>query len=456
MNRGARPSASPKRRRSPTDVRLLWTIASAALPSLFMLGLLLAGVDAPDGVWIALSALSAVWAFAVATAARNGVLHHVRTLTNLIEATQAQDYGTMASRAREPGELGELYGQINAFATRLKEDRQSEQELLGVLEKVVSQISVAIIVCDSRDRVRLVNLRACTLLGADAEALVGVEFAGTALAELPLSPEPQLLTHRFPGGEGRWQVVQQQYRHQGRPSRIVFITDLKQVLSEEEISAWQRLIRVISHEVNNSLTPIMSLCQTLTAILERPDSAEYAGDVRDSLGVISERAKGLKEFITAYARIARLPEPQKILFPAERLVERVKGMFERGALEIVGTTPDIELFGDPVHLEQALINLIRNALEATGTGGPPVRLHCRVRGEACEFEIVDSGAGISNPGNLFVPFYTTKPEGAGIGLVLCRQIAARHFGEVTLENRSDAHGAVARLVLPLPTRQTLS
>lgn len=455
MNRTARSPASPRRRRSATDLRLLWLVASAALPSLAMLVLSLSGVEPPAGVWTALTILSLVWVLAIAVGTRNGVLHHIRTLTNLIEATQAQDYGALGARANEPGELGELYRQINALATRLKEDRQSEQELLGVLEKVVSQISVAIIVCDSRDRIRLVNLRACTLLGSSAEALAGVEFAATPLAALPLSSEPQLLAHRFPGGEGRWQVVQQPYRHQGRPSRIVFITDLKQVLSEEEISAWQRLIRVISHEVNNSLTPIMSLCQTLTAILDRPDSADYAGDVRDSLGVIADRAKGLKEFITAYARIARLPEPQKILFPAERLVERVKGIFARNALDIVGSTPDIALFGDPVHLEQALINLIRNAIEATGPDGPPVRFRCHVRGEVCEFEIVDSGGGISNPGNLFVPFYTTKPEGAGIGLVLCRQIAARHFGEVTLENRGDARGAVARLALPLPTRQTL-
>lgn len=434
-------------------MRLFLLVSSAGLPSALLL--LFALFDGPPSVnvWIAFAIASLVWVLIVAVAVRNGVLHQIRTLSNLIETTRAQDYGLMGSRAREPGELAELYQQINALTESLKIDRQSEQELLGVLEKVVSQINVAIVVCDSRDRIRLVNLRACTLLAASADALVGAEFAGTALAQIAFAQEPRLLNHRFPGGEGRWQVSQQQYRHQGKPSRILFITDLKQVLSDEEISAWQRLIRVISHEVNNSLTPIMSLCQTLATILDRPDSADYASDVRHSLDVIAERAKGLKEFITAYARIARLPEPQKILFPTARLIDKVNGMFAQGAVEIVGPVPDVRLFGDPVHLEQVLINLIRNALDATGRNGSPVELRCRVQGESCEFEILDSGAGISNPDNLFVPFYTTKSEGAGIGLVLCRQIAARHYGEVTLENRADARGAVAKLILPLPARQ---
>ena len=112
--------------------------------------------------------------------------------------------------------------------------------------------------------------------------------------------------------------------------------------------------------------------------------------------------------------------------------------------------PQVQVFGDPVHLEQALINLIKNALEANPTGAPAVRLSCQVHEGQCEFQIGDHGPGIGNPQNLFVPFYTTKPEGAGIGLILCRQIAAGHHGRVTLENRSDGPGALARLTLPLP------
>jgi nitrogen fixation/metabolism regulation signal transduction histidine kinase len=403
----------------------------------------------PNGVSIAIVCISLLWILIAAASVRERLLHHVRTLSNLVEATRAQDYSMKGSRAREPGELAELYQQINLLTDSLKVGRQSEQELLSILEKVVSQINVAIIVCDSHDKIRLVNLLASTLLKSSTDELIGIDFAATTLAEIPLAAEPRLVDHRFPGGEGRWQVSQQHYRHQGKPSRIIFIADLKQVLSEEEIAAWQRLIRVISHEVNNSLTPITSLCQTLASILANP-TAGYESDVREGLGVIAERAKGLKKFISVYARIARLPEPQKILFPITQLVEKVSGIFADDKVKIVGGVPDIHLFGDPVHLEQALINLIKNALEANGEAAQAVKFSCRVLSDYCEFEIVDDGAGIGNPSNLFVPFYTTKSEGAGIGLVLVRQIAAKHFGQVTLENRTDGHGAIARLILPLP------
>jgi two-component system, NtrC family, nitrogen regulation sensor histidine kinase NtrY len=448
----ARSASTPPRRGLSTDMRLFLAILSSAIPSILLLIILLVAPQ-HNGAMMAIVLASLIWVLLVAVRMREAVLHHIRTLSNLVEAARAQDYSMKSSRARESGELAELYGQMNMLADSLKVGRQSEQESLGVLEKVVNQISVAIVVCDSRDRIRLANVLAGTLLQSSPQELIGVEFSSTALAEIPLAPEPKLLDHRFPGGEGRWQVSQQYYRHQGRPSRIIFITDLKQVLSEEEIAAWQRLIRVIGHEVNNSLTPITSLCQTLSAILAGPNSAERAHDVRDGLKVIAERAKGLKEFISVYARIARLPEPQKILFPAAQLIDRVKGIFSQGAVEIVGDVPEVRLFGDPVHLEQALINLIKNALEANGQSAHAIEVSCRIRGDSCEFEIVDEGAGISNPGNLFVPFYTTKSEGAGIGLVLCRRIAAKHFGQVTLENRPEGRGAIARLIVPVPTNQ---
>lgn len=436
------------RGRLPTDLRLFVAILSSGVPAVALLIVLFASPGNKEATLV-IALMSLAWTALVAVRMRASLLRHIRTLSNLVEATRAQDYSMKSPRAREPGELAELYRQINTLTDSLKVGRQSEQELLAVLEQVVNQIGVAIVVCDSHDRIRLGNALAGKLLKASPKELIGVEFASTALAEISLAAEPKLLDHQFPGGMGRWQVSQQYYRHRGKPSRIVFVTDLKQVLSEEEIAAWQRLIRVISHEVNNSLTPITSLSQTLSTMLAASDTAGCTHDLRAGLQVIAERAKGLKEFISVYARIARLPEPQKILFPAAQLVDRVQGIFSQAAVEIVGDVPSVSLFGDPVHLEQALINLIKNALEANAPSAQPVRVSCRARGESCEFEIADDGAGISNPGNVFVPFYTTKAEGAGIGLVLCRQIAARHSGEVTLESRPEGRGAVARLILPL-------
>ena len=452
MTRATRSASTPPARKLPAEMRVLLLILSSAVPLVVLLVLTLVKGRTSVGSVAAGVLASLAWTLLVAASVREMLLHQIRTVSNLIEAVRTQDYSMKSARAREPGELAALYQQLNTLTDSLTVDRQSQQELLSVLEKVVDHINVAIIVCDSHDKIRLVNLLTTKLLKSTVDELIGANFARTALADIPLAAEPRLLDYRFPGGEGRWQVSQQHYRHQGKPSRIIFITDLKQVLSDEAIAAWQRLIRVISHEVNNSLTPITSLCQTLAAILARPDNTAYASDVRNGLGVIAERAKGLKDFISVYARIARLPEPQKALFPAAQLVDKVNGIFTSGALKIVGDVPNVRLFGDSVLLEQALINLIKNALEANASA-VGVTLSCRIRSDYCEFEILDEGAGISNPGNLFVPFYSTKGEGAGIGLVLCRQIAARHFGQVTLENRADGRGAIARLTLPLPVCQ---
>jgi nitrogen fixation/metabolism regulation signal transduction histidine kinase len=434
-----------------TELRLFVFVLSSGIPAALLVAWLWRVSDLPGGAKAAIAIVVLTWVFIVADVVRREVLRHVRTLSNLVESTRVQDYSMKGAGARDAGEVAELYHQINTLTEGLRIGRQSEQELLTILDTVVNQINVAIIVFDARDKIRLVNRLATALLRSTSEELVGVHHSETALAQLSVSAEPALIDFRFPGAEGRWQVRQHYYRHEGQPSRILFIADLKQVLSDEEIAAWQRLIRVISHEVNNSLTPISSLCQTLTEILAASNDPDHA-DVRVGLSVIADRAKGLQDFISVYARLARLPEPHRILFGAPALAAKLERMFAGKPLEIV-PFPDVAVYGDPVHLEQALINLIKNGLEANPAGAPPVQLSCRVRDGECEFQISDHGAGIGNPDNLFVPFYTTKSEGAGIGLILCRQIAGKHHGRVTLENRADGPGAVARLVLPLPPPQ---
>lgn len=458
MSYVVRPRARRRGHVLPWDFRLVLLVLAGSIPALLLLALLLADYTPSTRAAVAIGAASVLWGLIVAIVVRNRSVHHIRTLSNLIEGIRLQDYSTRSARIHERGELAELYQQVNLLMDNLQVSRQGERDLLNILEKVVNQIGVAIIVCDSSDRIEMANGVASSLLGVPAGQLIGVDLKNTALAGVPLSSEPRLLDYSFPGGEGKWQVAQQQYRHQGRPSRIIFINDLKQVLSQEELAVWQRLIRVVSHEVNNSLTPIISLCQTLASMLRKPQAGKYTGDVLHGMDMIAQRARGLKDFISAYARIARVPDPQKVLFPAIQLVERVQSLFPPGQVRIVGEVPGEQLFGDPAHLEQVLINLIKNGLEACppreGSDEPPfVRLACVVRAESFEFQIVDEGSGITNPGNLFVPLYTTKSGGSGIGLALCRQIAARHFGQVTLENRKGAQGAIARLILPLPSRQ---
>jgi nitrogen fixation/metabolism regulation signal transduction histidine kinase len=433
-----------------TERRLFLFALSGVVPATVLVWISVAGISS-NVVRIVAAVVFVAWILVIAAVVRGELLRHIRTVSNLVESARMQDYSMKASGAREPGELGELYQQINSLTDSLKTARQGEQELLSILEKVVSQINVAIIVFDARDRIRLVNRLASALLNAPADKLIGMDRSETPLARLPVAAQPKVVDFRFPGADGRWQVLQHQYRHQGEASHIMFISDLKQVLLDEEISAWQRLIRIVSHEVNNSLTPITSLCQTLTAMLAKLDT-ENSADLREGLSVIAERAKGLQNFISVYTRAARLPEPHKMPFSAGDLATKLKRIFADRALQIV-PFPLVTVFGDPVHIEQALINLIKNGLEANPVEGPPVEVSCQLRNGHCEFHVADHGAGIGNPDNLFVPFYTTKAEGTGIGLALCRQIAAKHHGQVSLENRQDGPGAVAKLILPLPPEQ---
>lgn len=445
-----RTTGKPPSHKISTDIRIfLWVLASA-IPMLVLLGFLFFDEKLTTGMQLLISGISVGWVVIVASIVREKVIHHIRTLSNLIEAIRAEDYSLKSSRTREPGELAELYQQVNALNDKLKESRQSEMELQNILEKIVNQINVAIVACDVDDRISLVNKLASKLLRQSADSLIGSDLSSTPFSQLPLDKDSQLLDYAFPGADGRWQINQQHYRHHGKPGRILFITDLKQVLSEEETNAWQRLIRVIGHEVNNSLTPITSICQTVDTLMQRPYEERNEDDIREGLGVISERAKGLKEFISVYSRIARLPEPQKVIFSVGALIKKIRGMYQDAKVTFPENVPDIELFGDPVHIEQILINLIKNGIEANQESELPLEFSIELEDEHCEFIIRDKGLGISNPANLFVPFYTTKPQGAGIGLTLCRQIAAKHNGHVTLGNRKDTKGAVAKLILPRP------
>ena len=448
-----RTSNKPPSHTIATDWRIFFVVLTSAIPTLGLIAYVIFSEQLSLMVSLLLIVFCVVWVLAVASNVREKLIHHIRTMSNLIEAIRAEDYSLKGSRAREPGELAELYQQINALNSKLKTARQNETELQNLLETVVNQINVAIIACDSDGYISLANRLACKLLNKKAEFLLNVALTDTALKELPLSSLPndsqtKLIEHKFPGADGRWQIHQSYYRHQGKPGRILFITDLKQVLSEEEITAWQRLIRVIGHEVNNSLTPITSICQTLEKILSLPSEQRDDKDIRDGLNVIAERAGGLKDFISVYARIARLPEPQKEVFPVSQLLTKLQKFFANQPV-VFNAASKISLFGDPVHLEQLLINLIKNAVEASQNTNTPVTVSVQNDVEQCRFVIEDAGLGISNIANIFVPFYTTKPQGAGIGLTLCRQIAAKHNGQVSLENRDDSTGAVATLTLPM-------
>jgi signal transduction histidine kinase len=226
------------------------------------------------------------------------------------------------------------------------------------------------------------------------------------------------------------------------------IADLTEALREQELQAWQRLVRVLGHELNNSLTPVKSIAGSLETILARdPLPSDWLEDVTRGLRVIHSRSDSLTRFISAYARLAKLPRPQLQPLDAGDCVRRAVSLETRVAVDVTGG-PAVSVQGDPDQLEQVLINLLRNAADAALSTGGGVRAGWKKEAGMVEIWVEDDGPGLSGTANLFVPFFTTKPGGSGIGLVLSRQIAEAHGGELALENRDGATGCVARLRLP--------
>ena len=437
------PANRIKDRASSGRARQLFALAVA--PSFILSMLFLSQLSVSPYLKVLIIILLVSWLAGFSYSLHKGFSHHVRTLSILIEAIKNGDYSLRGGGSQNSSELGELYGQINALSDELMSSRAKENELFLLLQKIMDQIKVSIIVLDSKDRIQLLNKSALALLKLDADIAPGKLLTDSPLTGIPLGMDDQLIDHNFPGASGRWQIQQQAYREQGRPGKIIYITDLKQVLSQEELSAWKRLIRVIAHEVNNSLSPIISICQTLQSLNQQQGETGEAAQV---LEVMQDRATSLKTFISGYAEVARLPEPHKRDFNLNELLVKIQRFFSQPNLHLVETGGQISLYGDPVHIEQLLINLVKNALEASAKTEGIVEIQAVDSGPQCEIQIKDQGPGISNPSNLFVPFYTTKAKGTGIGLVLCRQIAASHHGSVTLVNRKDRTGAIATAYLP--------
>jgi signal transduction histidine kinase len=239
------------------------------------------------------------------------------------------------------------------------------------------------------------------------------------------------------------------FRESGQPHQLLVLSDITRPLREEELHAWQRLVRVLGHEINNSLTPVKSLSSSLLSLVSRdPLPEDWRDDVRSGLNVISNRCDALNRFTGAYARLARLPQPKPQPLRVAEWVDRVVRLEQRVAIR-VKSGPDITIRADPDQLDQLLINIVRNAVDASVERGGGVSLEWRPDFAGVEILVDDEGHGVSNPANLFVPFFTTKPGGSGIGLFLSRQIAEAHAGTVTLKNRVPGPGCRASITLPL-------
>ncbi|HZT38477.1 MAG TPA: ATP-binding protein [Bryobacteraceae bacterium] len=384
-----------------------------------------------------------------AAAIKERVASPLRTLANLLEAMREGDYSIRARAAQGEDALGDVMQQLNAMGATLQAQRLGALEAATLLRKVMEEIDVAVFAFDSAHRLRLVNRAGERLLSQPSERLLNSSAESLNLSEFLEGEETRTVQRAFPGATGRWGVSRSMFREGGLPHQLLVISDLTRPLREEELQAWQRLVRVLGHELNNSLTPIKSIAGSLEGLLARePRPPDWEEDMRRGLAVIAARSEALSRFTGAYARLAKLPRPQLRPVDVAKLIEQVLGL-ETRLRPVLRPGPEIVILADSDQLEQLLINIIRNGVDAALETGGGVEVGWARRNSMLEIWVHDEGPGISNMGNLFVPFFTTKPGGSGIGLVLSRQIAEAHGGSLTLQNRPDGRGCEARLRLPI-------
>lgn len=391
--------------------------------------------------------LLAVW-IVCALELRRALIFPLQTLANLIEAIRYGDYTLRGRRAQENDPLGEVVREINILGQTLKTQRLASMEATALVETVLEELDTAVFAFDDGARLKLLNRAAAELLGRSRESVMGLTADELGLAELLAGESATVHSLVFPARSGRFEVRRRTFRESGLPHTLVVVSDLSRTLREEERRAWQRLIRVIGHEINNSLTPIKSLAATLRDMLaSASQSTSDRRDVLEGLGLIGDRAASLSKFVATYSQLARLPPPAKHPLSLNALLARLVAidMFAHVRLD---APSEIQVEADGGQLEQVLINLLKNAVEATGSEPDSVQVALRRTRDLVIVEVRDTGPGIANPDNLFVPFFTTKPGGSGIGLALSRQIVENHGGTLSLENRTDRPGCIARLTLP--------
>jgi len=380
------------------------------------------------------------------------IVRPLQTLSNILAALREGDYSLRGRRAASGDALGEVMLEVNELGQTLREQRLGALEATTLLRTVMSEIDVAVFAFDGKQRLRLVNRSGEKLLAQPEIRLLGRTVDELGLAACYAQPNAgnsHTIPMVFPGGAGRWSVRWGTFREGGVAHQLLVLADLSQTLREEVRVAWQRLLRVLGHELNTSLAPIKSVAGSLADLLRREDQgADWRDDMQRGLGVISSRADSLARFIESYSKVARLPQPKFEPVHIGDLVRRVARLETRLPVNIVGG-PEIIVQGDSAQLEQLVINLLRNAVDAAQETEGRVEAGWVQRNGQLEVWVRDEGPGLANTANLFVPFFTTKSNGSGIGLVLSRQIAEAHGGGLTLENRAHGAGCEARLRLPL-------
>jgi PAS domain S-box-containing protein len=397
-----------------------------------------------SSAWWVAATLGAALAIVLARHLR--VERRLSTVASVLASYREGDFSIRARLDRAPREVEDLTRELNALGDTLRKQRLEAVEAWALLRKFMAEVDVVVLAVDPDGIVRLANDAAARALGKSAAALVGQDVGTLHLSSLLEGDAPRVERELESLGPGPWELRRGTFRLTGSPHTLIVLSDVSIAVRESEREAWRRLIRVMGHEINNSLSPIQSMSETMLAELAKPAterSETFEEDLRQALGVVARRSAGLGRFLGAYAKLAKLPPPRLAPVDVRALAEKVALLEPRTKIELEG--PDVTIRADVDQLEQVLINLVKNAADASSSR---VTLKWNEGERFVEIAVEDEGPGVSDTANLFVPFFTTKPNGSGIGLVLCREIVEAHHGRLTLTSRTDRRGAVARMRLP--------
>jgi two-component system, NtrC family, nitrogen regulation sensor histidine kinase NtrY len=439
-------------RRWHSAVRRVWLYALLlSLPALLSTAILLYArrMDPTPALLVIFCLL--LYVALVTSTLVDGLVRPLQTLSNVVSSLREGDYSFRARGAGAPDALGELSGEINALADLLQKQRVRSLEATALLARMLEVMHSPLFAFDRENLLQLVNSAGLRLLGLPYARCFGRSAVELGLDKLLGLPDQSI--HSFPPSPTRWLLRKAVFRQDGLPHTLLLLADVSQPLREEEQVAWKRLIRVLGHELSNSLAPIKSIAGSLLQRVDNIASGEATlNDFRRGLGVIESRADSLHRFVQSYRMLAQLPPPKLKPVAIGPLLERVVLLEQRVPVHLEAG-PAATLSADPDQLEQMFINLLRNAVDASlANGAQPVRATWSRVDSNLVVTIEDRGMGIANQENLFVPFYTTKPAGSGVGLALAQQVARAHGGEVQLVNREDGKGARAIVRIPIRER----